>query len=187
MRASVRALVLRPWFFDDDLKQENPRPTARGLYKGFCLPLAAGAALGFCGARGGSVWRLPLLCVCSDVSRRAASCARAAACAFGVSSCARGPLSIIARAPRRRCGRAPPETCLTVHRRRLGCVRAGWWRFGGQSDNLGERVCSLQDDVSEHAEGSLSAERSVRDAQPNTRGSFASSACRTVKLVIETG
>ena len=42
----MRALVLRPWFLDD-VKQENPRPTARGLYNGFCLPLAAGAALGF--------------------------------------------------------------------------------------------------------------------------------------------
>ena len=81
VRASVRALVLRPWFFDD-VKQENPRPTARGLYNGFCLPLAGGAALGFCGARGGSVWRLPLLCVCSDVSRSAASCARGGGVCF---------------------------------------------------------------------------------------------------------
>ena len=59
MRASVRALVLRPWFFDD-VKQENPRPTARGLYNSFCLPLAVGAALGFFAGAGRAVRRLLL-------------------------------------------------------------------------------------------------------------------------------
>ena len=148
MRASVRALVLRPWFFDD-AKQENPRPTARGLYNGFCLPLAGGAALGFCGARGGSVWRLPLLCVCSDVSRSAASCARGGGVCFWRLCCARGPMGPALNycaGSARRAGWASPETCFSVRRRRLGCVRAGWWRFGGPNVTKGQcfvRACRM--------------------------------------------
>ena len=34
--------------------------------------------------------------------------------------------------------------------------------LGGQSDNLGEFVCSLQDDVSEHGSGSLEVEHTAR-------------------------
>jgi hypothetical protein len=102
------------------------------------LPSAVGAALGFWRARGGSVWRLPLLCVRSDVSRRAASWTRGGGCAFGSLCCARGPLSIIVRAPRggvvgRRRRRALPSVVGD-----WDVCGAGWGRFGGLGDNFGK-------------------------------------------------
>ena len=54
------------------------------LGHGLASPVV-GAALCYCGARGGSVGRLPLLCVRSDVSRRARRVRAAVARAFGVS------------------------------------------------------------------------------------------------------
>ncbi len=62
------------------------------LGHGLASPVV-GAALCYCGARGGSVGRLPLLCVCSDVSRSAASCARGGGVCFWRLCCARGPSS----------------------------------------------------------------------------------------------
>ena len=51
------------------------------LGHGLASPVV-GAALCYCGARGGSVGRLPLLCVRSDVSRRAASWTRGGVVCF---------------------------------------------------------------------------------------------------------
>ena len=56
----------------------------------FAFPWLWGLPLAFLRARGGSVGRLPLLCVCSDVSRSAASCARGGGACFWRLCCARG-------------------------------------------------------------------------------------------------
>ena len=87
VRASVRALVLRPWFFDD-VKQENPRPTARGLYNSFCLPLAVGAALGFFAGAGRAVRRLLLERGCERWLALALRPRAARSCFCGVSAAA---------------------------------------------------------------------------------------------------
>ena len=104
------------------------------LGHGLASPVV-GAALCYCGARGGSVGRLPLLCVRSDVSRRAASCARGGgACFWRLCRRSRPSSQLLRAGSARRSGWAMPGTCFAVRRRRLGCVRAFrafWWVFGG--------------------------------------------------------
>ncbi len=95
----MRALVLRPWFFDD-VKQENPRPTARGLYNGFCLPLAVGLPCAIAGrgaARCGGYRFCAFVVMCRAALRRVRA---SRACFYWRLCCARGPwaqLSIIVR------------------------------------------------------------------------------------------
>ena len=57
----------------------------------------------------------------------------------------------------RRGGWAASETCLTVRRRRLGCVRADGGVLVAWVTILASLLFGLQDDVSEHGEASLSA------------------------------
>ena len=76
----------------------------------FAFPWLWGLPLAFLRARGARRGGYCSRVVGSDVSRlRCVSCA-SAACAFGVSVALAAQLSILVRAPRRRCGRAPPET-----------------------------------------------------------------------------
>ena len=82
----------------------------------------------------------------------------AAACAFGVSVALAAQLSIIACGLRAEgwfaaAGDVPygPSSAIGM------CAGAGGV-LGGQSGNLGEFVCSLHDDVSEHGESSLLAQ-----------------------------
>ena len=159
---SVRALVLRPWFFDD-VKQENPRPTARGLYNGFCLPLAGGAALGFfCGrgARGAAAtaraWLVAMsrACAASLARRRRVLLRLSVALALLALFLCAGPRAGVVERRRRRLLPSVVgdwDVC--------GRMVAFW---GAKCDKMGNFCSHQKDDVSGHAEGSLSAERSAK-------------------------
>ena len=55
----------------------------------------------------------------------------------------------------------------------IGMCAGGWWRFWGQKTSF---LFALQDDVSEHAEGSVLAERSAMSRRKTTLAF--GSACR---------
>ena len=126
--------------------------------------VARGAARS--GARGGSLWRLPLLCVRSDVSRRAASCARVSRVLLLASLLRSRPMGPALNY----CARAPRGGLVGRRRRRvLRSVVGDWDVWGRDGGVLGPKChkraifCSrLQDDVSGHAEGSLLAEGSEK-------------------------
>ena len=128
----------------------------------FAFPWLGGLPLAFLRARGARRGGYCSRAVGSDVSRlRCVSCA-SATCGFASLCYARAWLSIFVRAPRGG----------VVERRRrrvlssssaIGMCGGGMVAFWGTKVTiLGESVCSLQDDVSEHGPGSLEVEHTAR-------------------------
>ena len=156
-------MVVRSIIFDN-VRQEIPGPRHEASIMVFAFPWLWGLPCAIAGA-GPARWGGYRFCAIVVMRRAALRLVRVGGgCAFGSLCCARGPwaqLSIIVRAPRGGLvGRRRRRALQSVVGDWDVCGRDGGV-LGANVDNLGEAVCSLPDDVSEHGESSLGANPAV--------------------------